>query len=222
MQQGPTPQPPVVVVAPAAPIAARATPSPSAIYEGFQAQRSVLSDQLNELEDTRRGITNQLQQVSTDSPERKPLEDRLVDVDTRIKAVDQMLAGNAAQLAQAAAIPGAVVERPPEVRQGPPEEAFVLGGLFMILVFFPLSVALARRIWKRSATVITSLPRELSERLARLEQATESTALEVERIGEGQRFLTKLFTDGEAARALGSGAAQPVESKLPNSRERRP
>ena len=222
MHQGSTPQPPVVVVAPAAPIAARATPSPSAIYEGFQAQRSVLTDQLNELEDTRRGITSQLQQVSTDSPERKSLVDRLSDVDTRIKAVDQMLAGNAAQLAQAAAIPGAVVQPPPEVRQGPPEEAFVLGGLFMILVFFPLSVALARRIWKRSATVITSLPRELSERLARLEQATESTALEVERIGEGQRFLTKLFTEGESARALGSGAAQPIESKAPNSRERRP
>jgi len=34
---------------------------------------------------------------------------------------------------------------------------------------------------------------EIAARLARLEQLTESTALEVERIGEGQRFTTKLL-----------------------------
>lgn len=34
---------------------------------------------------------------------------------------------------------------------------------------------------------------EIAARLTRLEQLTESTALEVERIGEGQRFTTKLL-----------------------------
>jgi hypothetical protein len=34
---------------------------------------------------------------------------------------------------------------------------------------------------------------EIAARLARLEQVTEATALEVERIGEGQRFTTKLL-----------------------------
>lgn len=33
------------------------------------------------------------------------------------------------------------------------------------------------------------------ERLARLEQAVESIAIEVERISEGQRFVTKLMSD---------------------------
>ena len=33
------------------------------------------------------------------------------------------------------------------------------------------------------------------ERLARVEQAVESIALEVERIGEGGRFVTKLMND---------------------------
>jgi hypothetical protein len=92
----------------------------------------------------------------------------------------------------------------------------------MIIVLLPLSIALARRIWRRSATVITSLPRELIERLQRLEQTTEATSLEVERIGEGQRFLTRLFTEGEGARAIGAGAAQPIETKQPNARDRRP
>jgi hypothetical protein len=34
---------------------------------------------------------------------------------------------------------------------------------------------------------------EIAARLARIEQVTEATALEVERIGEGQRFTTKLL-----------------------------
>ncbi len=36
---------------------------------------------------------------------------------------------------------------------------------------------------------------ELNERLARLEQIAESTAVEIERIGEGQRFTTKLLSE---------------------------
>jgi hypothetical protein len=204
--QGQTPVPPVQ---PVAPIAARGTPSPSAIYEGFRAQRRELSNQLDELEGTRRDITSQLEELDPANTDRKPLEDRLTDVDSRIKAVDQMLAANATQLAQASAIPGAVVEQPPPVpRQGPPEEAWVLGGIFLIVAVFPLSVALARRIWRRSAAAITSLPRDIADRLQRMEQAIEATAVEVERIGEGQRFITRLFTEGESVKAIGGKSAE--------------
>lgn len=209
-QQAPTPPatPGVPVLA-----GARSAPSASAIYEGFRAQRRELTNQLDELESTRREITSQLEDVTTGAPARTALETRIKDVDARIATVDQMLAGNAAQLAQAAAIPGAVVEPPRFVRQGPPEEAYVLGGMFMVIVLLPLSIALARRVWRRSAAVVTSFPRELADRLTRMEQAVEATAEEVERIGEGQRFLTRLFTEGEGARAIGPGAAQPLERK---------
>jgi|SRR6185436_9943166 len=217
------PAPPTTSGPVLAPVAAgRASPSASAIYEGYKAQREELQGQMNDLENTRRDITRQLGELSSDSPERKGLEDRLTSIDTRIKAVDQMLAGNAAQIAQAAAAPGAVVEQPPVVREGPPEEAYVVGTIFMLITLLPLSVAFARRIWRRSATVITSFPKELSDRLLRLEHVTEATSLEVERIGEGQRFLTKLFTEGEGARALSAGAARPIEIKQPNARERLP
>ena len=39
------------------------------------------------------------------------------------------------------------------------------------------------------------LPPDVSTRLARIESAVESIAIEVERISENQRFLTKLQTD---------------------------
>lgn len=207
---------------PTAPVLARTAPSASAIYEGFRAQRRELTNQLEELESTRREITSQLEDVTVGASERKALETRLTDVDSRIAAVDGMLAANAAQLSQAAAIPGAVVEPPPFVRQGPPEEAYIVFTIFMFIFLLPLSIAWARRIWRRSATVVTSFPREITERLSRMEQAVEATAVEVERIGEGQRFLTRLFTEGEGARAIGAGAAQPLERKQVKSPERLP
>ena len=218
-------QPQEPVLAPATPTAAaapRATSSPSAIYEGFKAQRDVLNDQLHDLERTRSDITGRMEETTAGSPEHKALEDRLTDVDSRIKAVDQMIGANSMQLAQSAAIPGAVVPPPPYVPQGPPDEVYVLAGIFFIVVLMPLSIAFAKRIWRRSATVITSLPRELTDRLLRLEQTVEATSLEIERIGEGQRFLTRLFTEGESARGLGAGAAKPIEVKPPNVRERLP
>lgn len=182
----------------------------------------MLNDQLHELQQTRSDIAGQLDEASSGSSEHKALVDRLTDVDSRIKAVDQMIGANSMQLAQAAAIPGAVVPPPPYVPHGVPDEVYVLAGMFIFVVLLPLSIAFARRIWRKSATVITSLPRELIDRLQRLEQTVEATSLEVERIGEGQRFLTRLFTEGEGARALGTGAAKPLEVKPANARERLP
>ena len=217
MQQPPQTSGPVIAPAPP-----RATSNPSAIYEGYKAQREELKSQLRDLENTRSDVTNQLEETSTGSAQRKSLEDRLNDVDTRIKAVDQMLGANAMQIAQAAAVPGAVVEQPPPVRMGPPEEVFVLSGIFMFVALLPLSIAFSRRIWRKSAAAVSTLPRELVDRLLRLEQSVEATSLEVERIGEGQRFLTKLFTEGEGARAIGAGPAKPIETRQPNARERLP
>ena len=207
-----------------APIAgtARSAPSVSAIYEGFRAQRRELNNQLDELQSTRREITSQLEDVAAGSPERKPLETRLTDVDARIVNVDQMLASNATDVSKAAAIPGAVVEPPRVINEGPPDEAYALGGVFMLVVLLPISVAFARRIWRRSAAAVAAFPREIGERLLRMEQAIEATAVEVERIGEGQRFLTRLFTEGEGARPLGAGAAQPIERKSVKAPERLP
>ena len=193
--------------------AARGTPSATAIYEGFKAQRRELTNQLEGLQSTRESISDQLQELPSASPERSALEARLTDVDKRISSVDQMLAANAMQTAQAAAIPGAVVEPPQYVPQGVPQEAWVMGGIFLVLVIFPLAVALARRIWRRSAATVTTFPKELVERLQRMEHSIEATSIEVERIGEGQRFLTRLFTEGEGTRAIGSATPQMIERK---------
>jgi hypothetical protein len=223
-QPQPAPAAPAAPAIPATPAAgARAAATPSAIYEGFRAQRRELTNQLEELESTRRDISNQLEELPSGSADRTALEARMKDIDSRISTVDQMLAGNAAQLSQAASVPNAVIEQRPVriVREGPPVEA-VVAMVFILVTLLPMSIAFARRIWRRGSAVVTSFPREIAERLQRMENALEATAVEVERIGEGQRFLTRLFTEGESARAIGSGAAQPIELKPGKAPERLP
>lgn len=71
-------------------------------------------------------------------------------------------------------------------------ERMIGAGAFIVLV--PLVVALSRRLWHRGAPRV-AVDIENSPRLQRIEQAIESIALEVERIGEAQRFTTKLLAD---------------------------
>ena len=64
----------------------------------------------------------------------------------------------------------------------------------------------------RSGEVTASLD-AIGERLGRLETAVDATALEVERIAEGQRFTTKLLADRSGASAFADrprgGSATP-------------
>ena len=48
---------------------------------------------------------------------------------------------------------------------------------------------------------------ELSDRLTSLEQSLDAIAIEVERIGEGQRFMTRLFTEKSTRDGRGAGAS---------------
>jgi hypothetical protein len=57
------------------------------------------------------------------------------------------------------------------------------------------------------------LPRDLTDRLTHLEQSIDAVAIEVERIGEGQRFMTRFFTENSTPRAPAEGAAEPTEIK---------
>jgi hypothetical protein len=70
-----------------------------------------------------------------------------------------------------------------------------------------------RRIWRRGESVSTDLSRELTDSLKHLERSVEAVGIEVERLGEGQRFITRLFTEKDTTRAPGEGVPEPVKNK---------
>jgi hypothetical protein len=84
-----------------------------------------------------------------------------------------------------------------------------LAGMLMIVVLVigvPLVRAWGRR-WEAERLHRGDV--ESSQRLARIEQAIDAMALEVERISEGQRFVTRLLSDKVPERvALPSETAQ--------------
>ncbi|MEP6999986.1 MAG: hypothetical protein ABI969_05890 [bacterium] len=197
-----TPAPGQVIVKPG-------TSAPEAVYRAFNEQRKELANQLENLEEKHRDLARQIADPATEKSVKAGLEARVVDLDKRIADADKQLAAADQSVAQAASVPGAVVEPPRQQRNGPPEEVFFLVGMFIVVVFLPLSIAMARRIWKRGAAAVTAFPQELADRLNRLDQSVDSIAIEVERIGEGQRFVTRVMSEG--GRAIGGGAAQPIE-----------
>ena len=81
---------------------------------------------------------------------------------------------------------------PPEVFM---EEVLIFAGLMATLgALTKVTLAIInRRKVAAPAPDVTAALQEISERLTRLEQTADSTALEVERISEGQRFTTKLL-----------------------------
>ena len=196
-------------VAAPAPVAG-APASPALVYQATRNQVRVIQDQLNDARNTRNDITGELTNDRTVGADRTGLEARLKTVDARIADLDKQLSGAQAQQATAAGVPGALIDPNSQPRDHsiPPDAAAGVFAAFLFAISFPLVVAYARRIWRRSAKVTVVLPPEVALRMQAMEEAIESVAIEVERIGEGQRFMTQALTD--TPRGIGAGAAEPI------------
>ncbi len=64
-----------------------------------------------------------------------------------------------------------------------------------------VSIAAAIIRSKRRQEVRAQLPADLTERLGRMEQGIDAIAIEVERVSEAQRFVTKLLAERKAPAA---------------------
>ena len=176
--------------------------NPAAIYRALRDQREILGVQSRDLQEQRQQLQREYDQLSAGNPGRAGIEKRMSAIDARVADLDQQIAKSDKSVADAVAIPGARIEPPRPPRSGPPEEVFILSGMFMFIVFLPLSIAFARRVWRRSARAEVTLPPEMAQRMESLERGMDAIALEVERIGEGQRFLTQTMTERVPVKAI--------------------
>ena len=89
-----------------------------------------------------------------------------------------------------------------------PEVAVPLGA-FLCAIILAIGVPLARAYSRRMDAESRNprLPTEVTDRLERMEQALDSIAIEIERITEGQRFTTKLLSEGKGATQPGQIAS---------------
>jgi hypothetical protein len=200
-----------------APVAPAKAPAPNVVYSGslpggamtrqdianLRARRSELSDQLESATGRRRSLAEQVRRA--DGVNKTGLESRLATLDQRIVRLEGELDDVGQQLASPQAAQFVAQTRPP-MNFGPqvrfsnvdPEPIIIC---FILFVLSPLALSISRLIWKRGSRAAMQAPAlradsgERLERLERIEQGMDAIAIEVERVSEGQRFVTRLLSE---------------------------
>jgi hypothetical protein len=207
-QQPPTPPtPPPTTQAVVVPVQALGGGVPTSAQEmsALRARRSELSNQLESAAGRRNRLAERLK--TADAAERPGLMERIGVLDQRMVQLESDIALTGRQLTAA---PGALL-----ASSADPDRVFgVLNGgmiagmsiVFTIFVLAPIALAAARLMWKR-ATRPAPAPQspDTAHRLERIEQAVDAIAVEVERVSEGQRFVTRLLSEGQDQHALAAG-----------------
>lgn len=186
--------------------------------EEVQAIRIKLNDLRNELQDAatrRRTIADQLR--NSDNRAAKGIEDRLQVLDSRIVQIEKDITANGLLLrnAPAAALVAGTSQDPdPNIIIDKISEKIIpIVFIISVFVFAPFAFSISRFFWRRSSP--SGRPalgdQAAQQRFDQLQQAVDTIAVEVERISEGQRFVTKLLADRDRP-AVGGGAAESVRA----------
>lgn len=98
-----------------------------------------------------------------------------------------------------------------------PIKAEFLTIIFVSIGFFTSVTSIAYYWFNRGARK-GEAPRELAgmdARLRRIEQAVDAIAIEIERVSEGQRFVTRLLADrGQPATGVGAELPEGARARL--------
>jgi hypothetical protein len=195
--QVPAASPPPTIPAPEA-FNAQGVPQTLEAVRSMRAQRSELSDQITSALRRRSNLAEEY--AVAPAAQKAALEIRIQQLDERILNLEREIARTGQLIAQA---PGEYLSEPQTF--GPFEnmrpDVTAIAVVLTIFVLMPLAVAIARLVWKRAShPPMKAIDNEMSERMRRLESGVDAIALEVERISEGQRFVTKLLADREKSR----------------------
>jgi hypothetical protein len=186
-----------------------------------------LRRELQDAAERRASVSGRLREADLEA--RSGLIGRLQVLDSRILAIETEITALNGQLASAPAMAriGAaeIAEsnepNPGQIAQTVAQDFIPIVAILSVFVFAPIAIAISRLIWKRATNAprVSAAPDQASQqRLEQLQQAVDAIAIEVERISEGQRFVTKIMSD----RSIGAGAAEPVrnanKSAIPSER----
>jgi len=172
------------------------------------ARREELSNQLTSVSSRRHRLSEEINSAPSGAS-RAGLEGRLVVLDNRINQLESDIAGvgKALSAAPSGLVAGTQVPSGGDI----PDNVAAISAAAIIFVAFPIAFAIARWIWRRSgkAPVVNAaqIAPQIDQRLERLEQGVDAIALEIERVTEGQRFVTKLLSEQASREKLPAGGA---------------
>jgi hypothetical protein len=178
-------------------------PRTQAEISALKARRSELSNQLESVDSRRSSLLKQLKS-NGDPVAVKGLEARLQLLDARQLQLESDLQQTGQLLSSASAGLVASTSDAPRFAGFTGNQTMGLSVLAIIFIGFPLAIGLAKALWRISLkpAVPPQALTETAQRLERLESSVDAIAIEVERISEGQRFVTKLLSEGQGATAV--------------------
>lgn len=181
----------------------------------LKARRTELSNQLTSADGRRRSLQKSLQGAT--GADKAGLEQRLGVLDTRIARLETDIEENGRALASPSAA-SVRAEQPfawnPASGNRVAANATPLMLVFMIFVLSPIAIGIGRTRWKRASRPQPTISPETAQRLERMEQAIDSIAVEMERVSEGQRFVTRILSERRGEPALGGGEQDMLPMRL--------
>jgi hypothetical protein len=161
----------------------------------LRARRSELSNQLNSAAGRRSSLASELSRTA-DPGARAGLESRIAVLDKRMIQLESDIAQTGQVLSSDAAARVTITHAADGVFGMDTNDIARMGIAFMFLVMLPLAIGAARMMWKRAGRpIVPAIVGETADRIGRLERSVDAIAVEVERISEGQRFVTKLLSE---------------------------
>jgi hypothetical protein len=195
----------------------------------LRGQRGELQSQMEQLS-RRRNQLDEQRHVAPSGAARARLEAQIAELDARSARLDATLNGVNDRISSAmgrlAELPAGAdrVVRAPQItipdiqfgpgRRGPDmrEVAGIMAAEAVALVL--IGVVFWRFGMKRMRDRFDRMFSAQTQQLTQLQQAMDVVGVEVERISEGQRYVTKVLTEGGAVGAsLPSGRKEPVPAK---------
>lgn len=184
----------------------------AADVRALRSRRAELSNQLESVSERREVLLRDLQRNRLPEVARVGIEQRLSVLDSRIVEIEQQIAENGRLLANAPVGLAGQTEVVPPATYGPftSKQLTAISIIGITTVGLPLAAGAAWLMIKRAQRPRpTPQAIESTERLARLEQAIDAVAVEVERISEGQRFVTRVLSNGERGSEHVIGTREP-------------
>lgn len=163
------------------------------------SQREELNDQLEEVTDRRNEIIGQLRSGPPEAAQAS-LQSELKVLDQRVTQLHNDLSLVGREIARASPELIAMTKEPNEEPPGYNFTEGVMAGGGSVFLLMAALLVFARRRWRKTGRAGAGvLPAGDSERLQRMENGIEAMAIEIERISENQRFVTKLLSEPRAA-----------------------
>jgi hypothetical protein len=188
----------------------------------LEFKRSELLGQLNAATGRRGALIEELR--ATDAASRPAIAERLKLLDARIARLEEETERVSDQIANAPphVLSSTTEVNPALIAERLAEKIVPIAGIFSLFVLAPIAFAIARLIWRRATAAgsrrVAGDP-TTHQKLEQLQQSMDTIAIEVERISESQRFLSRVMND----RQIGGGAAEPVrvanKAGVPSERE---